>query len=58
MAGAVTESHRLGCNPGGEVEGVGPAQTTVADGWANRLLNREECEQFEREHAHASKTVP
>jgi hypothetical protein len=43
-------ARRLGCNPGGQVEGVGPIDLAwpVPAEWTNRLLTRAECEGFDR----------
>ena len=51
IATAVREAHVQGCNPGGQVKVVGPAEFEVKPGWANRLLSRAECDEFTRQHA-------
>jgi len=51
---ACLQAHFLGCNPGGEAQGMplGPgAKERIAPRWLNRLLTRAECEAFDREHA-------
>jgi len=50
MIEAVKSAHRLGCNPGGEVQGC-PVQEdlVIADRWLSRLLSREECTQVDEE---------
>ena len=51
MAGAVGMADHLGCNPGGEVWGLGPvpeeARWWPLD-WTGRLLSREECAVFDK----------
>ena len=50
MIEAVGNAHILGINPGGEVRGFEiPDGTEPIASYTNRLLNREECEQFDRE---------
>lgn len=45
---AISRSWDLGCNPGGEVAFVEiPADRTIPDAWANRLLTRAEVESAE-----------
>ncbi|MFA4900880.1 MAG: hypothetical protein WC563_15285 [Brevundimonas sp.] len=47
---AVAESHRLGINPGGEVQGVEvPRAITIPPAYVNRILTRAECEALDRE---------
>ena len=50
LLGATLAARLLGLNPGGEVKGVGPipTDTEFPPGWTNRLLNREECAEFDR----------
>lgn len=43
IVSAVGEAHRLGCNPGGEVQGW-PMPLVPAEEWRERLLSREEVE--------------
>jgi len=48
---AIREAHKQGCNPGGEVEGLETrSDFRPLDGWTNRLLSRNECEEFDRLH--------
>lgn len=49
---AVMLTHALNINPGGECKGVGPVpiEANVQPGWENRLLNREQCQEFDRVH--------
>lgn len=51
--GATMVARSLGCNPGGECQGLGPIPLSVGvkGGWAERLLTRAECEEFDRVHA-------
>jgi hypothetical protein len=51
MFGAVRVSYELGINPGGQVEMIGPLDANVEDGWADRLLTKAECDDFDRTHA-------
>ena len=55
---ATLVAHALGCNPGGECQGTGPIpiESAVRDGWADRLLTREECAEFDRVHAETFKS--
>ena len=50
MLGAVSAAHSHGCNPGGEVRGMGPMplETWLPDGCTERLLTKAECEEFDR----------
>lgn len=50
--GATMIAHMLGISPGGEVKSLGPAPAHFEPeaGWANRLLTRAECEEFDRVH--------
>lgn len=42
---AVRQAHRLGCNPGGEVQGYGPFPAGSIDaGYLDRLLTKEEVD--------------
>jgi hypothetical protein len=53
---AVRTAHALGINPGGQVQGhfIPPDIAPLVDAkWVERLLTREECEQFDREWAQA-----
>jgi len=51
LVGATCAAHALGINPGGEVCGVEvPDSFSVKSGWAQRLLTREECVEFDRVH--------
>ena len=45
-------AHALGINPGGEVLALGPVplEAPMREGWAERLLTRAECEEFDRVH--------
>ena len=48
---AVQRAHLLGCNPGGEVQGVEiPMDTApfIEDKWRRRVLTREECAEFDK----------
>jgi hypothetical protein len=47
---ASSAARALGCNPGGEIKGVGPMSldTPFPEGWTERLLTREECGELER----------
>lgn len=48
---AAQEAHMRGCNPGGEVRILeASADFQPKPGWANRLLSRKECEEFDRVH--------
>jgi hypothetical protein len=49
---ATLQAHRLGCNPGGECRGSGPIplEHKIKERWVNRLLTKEECEEFDRVH--------
>src|SRR5271155_5554342 len=51
--GAVMAAKIMGLNPGGEVKGIGPIpeDSDIRPGWADRLLTREECVEFDRVHA-------
>ena len=42
LASAVSISHRVGVNPGGEVK-IGALPFPVADGYKNRLFDKEEA---------------
>lgn len=47
---AVKMAHVLGCNPGGEVQGLPippDVDKLIADTWRGRLLSREDCERFD-----------
>jgi hypothetical protein len=48
---AITVSHLLGVNPGGEIEILGPIPPEKVDKiplkWVNRLLSREEIDEFD-----------
>jgi len=45
LAAAMTRSHRLGVNPGGEVASRGPVDPQrIAAGWRDRLLSRDEAD--------------
>lgn len=47
LMSAVRESHRLGCNPGGQVQGSGPMPLwAVGVEWRNRLLSYDEVQQI------------
>jgi hypothetical protein len=46
--GAVEEARAKGCNPGGQALGAPLPDGLKFDGWANRLLTREECEEFDQ----------
>ena len=47
---AVRKSHKLGCNPGGQVQGLPILNNlSIPEHWLNRLLTRSECEQFNKE---------
>ncbi len=48
--GATLVARMMGLNPGGEVKGVGPipADIVIPPEWTQRLLNREECAEFDR----------
>ena len=46
--GAVFTARQKGCNPGGEVKGSSLPNGLKIDGWTNRLLTREECDEFDR----------
>ena len=50
--GATLVARALGCNPGGECKGVGPIplEHKIEDGWAERLLTKDECAEFGRIH--------
>jgi hypothetical protein len=53
FCGAVTLSHRLGVNPGGELQGMeiaGEIAATVDAKWIGRLLSRTELEAMDAEH--------
>ena len=51
LATAISNSHALGCNPGGSCQGLeAPESFSPRDGWTNRLLSRAECEEFDRLH--------
>lgn len=44
MIDATTNARRLGCNPGGEVQGYGPFPPGAWDlSWLNRLLGKDEA---------------
>jgi hypothetical protein len=46
---ATSEAHRIGCNPGGEVQGTPvPPYLTVPDEYRGRLLSRAEAEELDR----------
>ena len=48
---ATMEAHRLKCNPGGEIAGIGlPEEFTTAIGseWRNRLLTKTEIAELNR----------
>ncbi len=47
---AVMQTHALGLNPGGEVQGIEGDNLSdeMLEPWANRLLTRTECEAFDR----------
>ena len=48
--GAVRVAHALGCNPGGEVQGLDiPAEMQIDRKYLERLLTRKECEEFDAE---------
>lgn len=52
---AVMEAHRLGINPGGEVQGTeAPECFSPRPGWCNRLLSRKECAEFDAAHDEAN----
>ena len=41
---AVTRSHVLGCNPGGQVASMGPIPAEgIAEEWRDRLLSKDEA---------------
>ncbi len=49
---ACAEAHRLGINPGGEVQGfeaLAERAAMVPERWVGRLLTRAECEAFDAE---------
>jgi hypothetical protein len=50
LLSATLTAHTFGCNPGGQIQAMGPLEITVRPGWANRLLTREECAEFEKAH--------
>lgn len=46
VAAAVREAHRLGCNPGGEVQAYGPFPAgSLPLQWLNRILTKEEADE-------------
>jgi hypothetical protein len=49
---ATLVAHRLGCNQGGQVRGMGPIplDSQIEDGWTERLLTKDECDEFDRIH--------
>jgi hypothetical protein len=50
-ATAVRRAWELKINPGGEVRvQIAPEHFVVHDGWADRLLTREQCAEFDRIH--------
>ena len=54
LLGACATAHFFSCNPGGEVQGLGPVpfggkRDAVLRRWSNRLLSKTECETFDRE---------
>lgn len=52
IIGAANAAHKLGCNPGGEIQGQPIDDKAVAlidPKWINRLLIRVECEEFDSE---------
>jgi hypothetical protein len=50
--GATLVAHALKCNPGGQCRGMGPISldAPIQPGWADRLLTKDECEEFNRVH--------
>lgn len=48
MTGAIRESHRLGCNPGGQVMAISGDREVGAQ-WMNRLLSKEEVAELDCE---------
>lgn len=48
LSAAMVASAR-GCNPGGEVAGLGPMDIPPREGYAYRLLNKEELEEANHE---------
>jgi len=45
LASAITLSHVMGINPGGQVRTVGPLPAgSIGPGWCGRLLTRDEAE--------------
>ena len=49
---AIEKAHRLGINPGGEVQGMElDDDAEPLPGWDHRLLTRAECEQFDAAHS-------
>lgn len=52
---AITEAHRLGINPGGEVKGVGiPSEMKIDGQFVGRLMDRDECERFDAQKGRCS----
>ena len=52
MIGAIKTAHLLGCNPGGEVQGIEVEADTapfIGDEWRRRILTKEECTAFDEE---------
>ena len=46
---ACKQAHRHGINPGGQVLGHAvAARKVIPDGWTERLLSRQECEELDR----------
>jgi hypothetical protein len=51
ICAAVSAASANGCNPGGEAMGIqvpDDVAPRIAREWRNRLLTREECEEFDR----------
>lgn len=56
MEEAVRRAHKVGINPGGEVQGLEVSPDLVPkinDKWIERLLTHKECEQFDEEMMHS-----
>ncbi len=52
LAAAIHRAHSLGCNPGGSVKSqriMESLEPKIHPKWRNRLLNKQECEEFNQE---------